>query len=220
MKMQLQHSFKQHEDPDNPARPQLFTGKRLLVLSIFMLLGLFFLRQLLIRAADPTPQEIEQQLGQITYDAYSSGITSILYDSEGRIEYTLEATEQIHYLNDTTFLSNPFVRLYQDSGVRWNILARSGRIHAANDSDTIEQLDLIDEVELFQTDDQGNRITLTTDFISLFPGTETMSTQQEVTMRSDSLLQTAMGLHADLRQDKLTFQSQVKGRYEVESSQP
>jgi LPS export ABC transporter protein LptC len=220
MTMQLQHSFRPAIDPGNSVRIQLFTGKRLLALSVFLLLGVFFVRQIITRAADPTPGEIEQQLGQITYDAYSSGITSILYTAEGHIEYTLEATEQIHYLNNTTLLSNPFVRLYQDSGVRWNILARSGRIHAANDSETIEQLDLIDEVELFQTDDQGNRITLTTDFISLFPGTETMSTQQEVTMRSDSLLQTALGMHADLRQDKLTFQSQVKGRYEVESSQP
>ena len=47
-----------------------------------------------------------------------------------------------------------------------------------------------------------------------------MSTDREVTMNTDSLQQTATGMRADLQQDQLTFLGQVRGRYEVPSSQP
>lgn len=168
----------------------------------------------------PTPSRTADPTTQINYDAYSYGVTSVLYNADGRIEYTLEATEQIHYLDDTTVLTNPFVRLYQDSGARWNIVASSGRILGAAESDDIERLDLSDEVELFQIDELGSRITLATEFISIYPGTETMDTDREVTMTTENLHQTAFGMHVDINQDKLTFLSQVRGRYEVENDQP
>lgn len=197
---------------------QLLTGWRLWALLVLLVLAIYSGRYILSSA--PTIVETAERGAEITYDAYSAGITSVLYNAEGRIDYTLEASEQTHYLDNTTILSNPYVRLYQDSGERWNIAARSGRIHGAADTDNIERLDLSDEVELFQVNAAGERMTLTTGFISLFPGTETMNTDREVTMTTNALRQTAIGMHVDLRQDKLTFRSQVRGRYEVPSSQP
>jgi lipopolysaccharide export system protein LptC len=72
-----------------------------------------------------------------------------LYNASGQIEYTLDAAEQVHYLDNTTLLQSPFVRLYRTSGVLWNIVASSGRIHAAENGDAIQRLDLQDGVELF-----------------------------------------------------------------------
>ncbi len=197
---------------------QLLTGWRLWALLVLLVLAIYSGRY--IFSGDPDVVETTSPGAEITYDAYSVGITSVLYNEAGHVDYTLEATEQTHYLDNTTVLDNPYVRLYQDSGERWNIAARSGRIHGAADSDNIERLDLSDEVELFQVDAAGERMTLTTGFISLFPGTETMNTDREVTMITNALRQTAIGMHVDLRQDKLTFRSQVRGRYEVPSSQP
>ena len=168
----------------------------------------------------PAPSRTTNAITQINYDAYSVGVASVLYNTDGRIEYTLEAAEQIHYLDNTTVLTNPFVRLYQDSGARWNIVARSGRIHGAAESEDIERLDLSDEVELYQIDELGSRMTLATEFVSIYPGPETMNTDREVIMSTEHLRQTAMGMHADINQNKLTFLSQVRGRYEVESNQP
>ncbi len=200
------------------ATRQLLTGWRLWALLVLLVLAIYSGRYMF--SGDPAVVETTVPGAEITYDAYSVGITSVLYNEAGRVDYTLEATEQTHYLDNTTVLNNPYVRLYQDSGERWNIAARSGRIHGAADSDNIERLDLSDEVELFQVDAAGERMTLTTGFISLFPGTETMNTDREVTMTTNALRQTAIGMHVDLRQDKLTFRSQVRGRYEVPSSQP
>jgi LPS export ABC transporter protein LptC len=126
----------------------------------------------------------------------------------------------VHYLDNTTQLQSPLVRLYRSSGVLWNIVASSGRIHAAENGDAIQRLDLQDGVELFQIDEFGRRMSLTTEFLSVFPDTQSMSTDREVTMNTDSLQQTATGMRADLQQDQLTFLGQVRGRYEVPSSQP
>lgn len=163
-----------------------------------------------------SPQEDLVTPKQIDFDAYATGVTSILYNSAGGIEYTLEATEQTHYLDNTTKLSDPFVRLYKDNDARWNIIARSGRILEASNGDAIERLDLSENVELFQVDDFGNRTVLATETITIFPGTETMSTDQAVTLTSDGLYQTAVGMRVDFSQDTMTFLSQVKGRYEAQ----
>ena len=198
---------------------ELLSGPRFWIGSIALLVALYAGRDFL-QERRPQGKQVEETSAAITYDAYSNGVTTVLYDIDGNIEYTLEAEEQIHYLDNSTQLTNPYVSLYQGSGARWNIVARSGRILAAEQSDRIDQLDLSDEVEIYQNDDAGNAMTLSTSFLSLFPNTETMQTDREVLMTTNTLRQTAIGMHADLRQDTLTFLTQVKGRYEVQSSQP
>ena len=198
---------------------ELLSGPRFWIGSLAILVALYAGRGLLQERRTQSAQP-EETSTVITYDAYSNGVNTVLYDIDGNIEYTLEATEQIHYLDNTTQLTNPNVHLYQGSDARWNIIARSGRILAAEQSDRIDQLDLSDNVELFRNDAAGNTMTLATSFLSLFPSTETMQTDREVLMTTNNLRQTATGMHADLQQDTLTFLTQVKGRYEVQSSQP
>ena len=198
---------------------ELLSGPRFWIGSLAILVALYAGRGFLQERRSQASL-VEETSAAITYDAYSNGVTTVLYDIDGNIEYTLEAEEQIHYLDNSTQLTNPYVRLYQGSGAHWNIVARSGRILAAEQSDRIDQLDLSDEVELYQNDDTGNTMTLSTSFLSLFPNTETMQTDREVLMTTNTLRQTAIGMHADLRQDTLTFLTEVKGRYEVQSSQP
>lgn len=199
----------------------LLSGPRFWLGSIIIILAFFAGRSLLEQRANRTLSDNDAPTTTaILFDAYSNGVTSVLYDPQGNIEYTLEASNQVHYLDNTTALSDPYVRLYQGSGARWNIVARSGKILAAEQNSRIEQLDLSDEVELFQIDDLGNRMTLTTSFLSLFPSSEKMNTDREVTMITNTLRQTAVGMTANLQQDRLTFLSQVQGRYEVQTSQP
>lgn len=198
----------------------LLSGARLWGGSLLVLLALYGGRGLLNERSTHDNAEDANTPSAIDFDAYSNGVTSVLYDIQGNIEYTLEASSQTHYLDNSTQLSDPYVRLYQDTGSRWNIVARSGKILAAQDSDKIDRLDLSDEVELFQIDSQGNRLTLSTSFLSLHPAEKMMHTDQEVTMTTNTLHQTAVGMTANLQQDRLTFLSEVKGRYETQSSQP
>ncbi len=205
------------QEPDQ--LPRRLWGKRFWAISFLGLLALYGGRSALNDQRSNDRDE-ESPLAAITYDAYSNDVTSVLYTDQGQIEYTLEATEQVHYLDDTTHLSNPYVRLYQGDGVRWNIVARSGRILAADAGGKISRLDLSEDVELFQIDKTGDRMTLATPFLSVFPESETMATDQEVTMTTHFLRQSAIGMRANLQQDTLTFLSEVKGRYDVQNAQP
>ncbi len=194
------------------------SGRLLLVVSAIALLLIFGGRRLLEVPPALLPEPLP--LLPLEYDAYATGVTSVLYNAEGRVEYTLEAAEQTHYLDNTTVLKTPFVKLHQASGALWNIMAGSGRIHAVEGGDAIERLDLQTGVEVYQIDEMGRRMQLNTEFLSVFPQTQTMSTDLAVTMVTDSLQQSATGMRADLQQDQLTFLGQVRGRYEVPSSQP
>jgi len=194
------------------------SGRLLLALSAIALVLIFGGRRLL--EVPPALLPEPQPLLPVEYDAYATGVSSVLYNADGRVEYTLEAAEQTHYLDNTTLLESPYVRLHQASGARWNIMASSGRIHAAEGGDTIERLDLQTNVEVYQIDELGRRMSLSTEFLSVFPQTQTMSTDLAVSMVTDTLQQSATGMRADLQQDQLTFLGQVRGRYEVPSSQP
>ena len=68
-------------------------------------------------------QHVSITSSSLDFSAYSEGLNTILYDSQGNINYTLQAKRQVHYNNDSTELEKPFIRLYQDGDSRWNIAA-------------------------------------------------------------------------------------------------
>ncbi|MCB1650322.1 MAG: LPS export ABC transporter periplasmic protein LptC, partial [Pseudomonadales bacterium] len=129
----------QAQDDNEQEVSRRLWGKGFWLGSILILVALYGGRSLLNERSGQSTAT-DDSTTAITFDAYSNGVNSVLYDAEGNIEYTLEATEQIHYLDNTTSLQNPYVRLYQANGARWNIVARSGRILAAEDGDRIDRL--------------------------------------------------------------------------------
>jgi LPS export ABC transporter protein LptC len=152
----------------------------------------------------------------LNYDAYSEGINTILYDAQGGINYTLNAVRQIHFNNDVTELEKPFIRLFQDGYSRWNIAANSGRISAvATTADTSNQtIELSGNVEVYNLDKYGNRIIMSTDFLSFDPEMETLQTDRPVTVVTDYLLQTSIGMVVNLKLDKIEFHNEIRGSYE------
>src|SRR5690606_27444966 len=113
---------------------------------------------------DEPVTDSDTQQPEVSYDAWSTGITSVLYDTEGNIEYTLQAERQTHYLNDTTELISPNLQLLQDNGSNWHITARSGRILGAAEGGRIEQLDLSNQVNVNRIAATGELMTLETTF--------------------------------------------------------
>ncbi len=168
------------------------------------------------------------QLTEIAFDSWSTEIRTTRYNSEGDLEYILQAARQVHFLDETTQLEKPELRLYQASGEDWNIRAESGRIHPVTDNQPegqsreqqagsgtgIDMIELIDNVELFQNDIFGNSMMLTTSFLTMDPQRETLETDRPVLLTGDRIEQSAVGMHADLGSNTVTFFSQVRGRYE------
>jgi len=150
------------------------------------------------------------------YDAYSEGINTILYDAQGGINYTLNAVRQTHSNDDVTELEKPFIRLFQEGNSRWNIAANFGKILAvAASADTSKQtIALSGNVEVYSLDEYGSRIIMSTDFLSLDPEMETLETNRPVTVITDYLLQTSIGMFANLKLDEIQFHNEIRGSYE------
>ena len=152
----------------------------------------------------------------LDFSAYSEGLNTILYDSQGNINYTLQAKRQVHYNNDSTELEKPFIRLYQDGDSRWNIAANLGRISAAEttDDEVLEKIELLGDVQVYSLDKFGNKILMSSEFITLNPESEILETDQPVSVVTSALQLSSIGMIAKLRTDEITFLRQIRGRYE------
>ena len=62
-----------------------------------------------------TRSDADPELVELDFNAYSEGINTVLYDSQGNINYTLNAVRQIHYNDDTTEFEKPFIRLFREN---------------------------------------------------------------------------------------------------------
>ena len=152
----------------------------------------------------------------LDFSAYSEGLNTILYDSQGNINYTLQAKRQVHYNNDSTELEKPFIRLYQDGDSRWNIAANLGRISAAEttDDEVLEKIELLGDVQVYSLDKFGNKTLMSTEFLTLNPKSEILETDQPVSVVTSAFQLSSIGMIAKLRTDEITFLREIRGRYE------
>ena len=152
----------------------------------------------------------------LDFSAYSEGLNTILYDSQGNINYTLQAKRQVHYNNDSTELEKPFIRLYQDGDSRWNIAAKLGRISAAETTDDgiLEKIELLGDVQVYSLDKFGNKTLMSTEFLTLNPKSEILETDQPVSVVTSAFQLSSIGMIAKLRTDEITFLREIRGRYE------
>ena len=171
-----------------------------------------------INSFDTLSNEVDAPVtnSSLDFNAYSEGINTILYDSQGNINYTLQAERQVHYNDDSTELEKPFIRLYQDGDSRWNIVANSGRISAAKTTadGTLEKIELLGDVKVYSLDKFGNKILMSSEFLTLNPESEILETDQPVSVVTSALQLSSIGMIAKLRTDEITFLREIRGRYE------
>ncbi len=152
----------------------------------------------------------------LDFNAYSEGINTILYDTQGNINYTLQAERQVHYNDDSTEFEKPFIRLYQDGDSRWSIAANSGRIPAVEMTadGVLEKIELLGDVQVYSLDDFGNRTLMSTEFLTLNTQAEILETDQPVSVVTSALQLSSIGMIAKLRTNEITFLREIRGRYE------
>jgi len=161
--------------------------------------------------------EPESSLITLDYDGYSEGINTIRFREDGTVAYTLRAERQLSYTSRETELHRPYVQVYQEGESYWNIVAETGRILPSSETnDGIAQIDFSGNVEVYEMDNFGNRTQISTDNLSIDPTNETLVTDDYVSIRSESLEQSAIGLHVDLNENIYTFEQDVRGRFTTE----
>ena len=165
------------------------------------------------------PQLVENsEFPQREIEAYSEGINSILYDENGSISYTLRADNQIHYRDGDTKIENPLIRLFQDEIPRWNIIANEGLVLPILTDTSSEpkekKLTLSGNVEILGLDKFGNRTFISTELLEIDPINETLKTDRIVNYESNNIHHSSVGMFANLNEDEIRFESNVRGFYE------
>ena len=180
------------------------------IIAIALFVGINSFDTLSNEADDPIANS------SIDFNAYSEGINTTLYDTQGNINYTLQAERQVHYNDDSTEFERPFIRLYQDGDSRWNIVANSGRIPAVETTadGALEKIELLGDVQVYSLDDFGNRTLMSTEFLTLNAQAEILETDQPVSVVTSALQLSSIGMIAKLRTDEITFLREIRGRYE------
>ncbi len=161
------------------------------------------------------PDEAEQAIGELAYQAYAVGINTVLYDINGKISYTLSADKQTQFSDETTLLENPLIRLYQQGDPIWNVIANTGTIPQSINADSAPSRTMIlnGDVQVYSLNEFGNLTVMTTDTLDVDFDQEQLSTSKPVLVKTDMITQTALGLFADLKTDKITFYENIKGQY-------
>jgi LPS export ABC transporter protein LptC len=207
------------------AEPTLFINLRhavqrisIVIISLLVAIALFYGPDL-VKSVSRDTSTVDTMGGNPSYDSYAEGINTVLFNELGEIDYTLQATQQIHYRDNLIELKNPAIRHYRNGDSRWNIVANSGRIFSNPGQESeINRFDLIGAVEVYLREDSGDLTLLSTEFLELNPSLETLDTSVAVKMVSRSLEQEAIGMHANLDDETILFKSNVRGRYTVEEN--
>ncbi|MBL4820653.1 MAG: LPS export ABC transporter periplasmic protein LptC [Gammaproteobacteria bacterium] len=178
---------------------------------------IFFSIDLFDRITDePDPAEVTTT---VVYDGYSEGINTILFNALGEVDYTLQARRQVSYQNAISEFEEPLIQLYRAGNTHWKITAESGKVSTTGDESVgFNQIDLAGSVEVRQMDEFGNQTLFSTEFLSVDPTRETMNTDLPVTMTSDNITQSAIGMSINLSNDEAVFQREVRGRYATQSN--
>ena len=188
--------------------PESSGGNDLLIAAILIFLAVDYFNQ-----AVESPRAPESAV-EITFNGYSEGINSVHFDEQGKIHYTLRADRQISYIDAETLLEQPYIQLYQENDSRWNIIARSGRISAAQENlSDVEEITFSGDVEVYQLDQFGNRTVLATEILTLEPAEDILTTEAAVTIVGDVFEQSAVGMRVDLNSEEYVFHQDVRGRY-------
>ena len=169
------------------------------------------------RTSDPQSLE-NSEFSPREIEAYSEGINSILYDENGSISYTLRADNQIHYRDGDTRIENPLIRLFQDEIPRWNIIANVGLVlpilTETSSEPKKEKLTLSGNVEILGLDKFGNRTFISTELLEIDPINETLKTDRRVNYESNNIHHSSVGMFANLNEDEIRFEKNVRGFYE------
>ncbi len=183
------------------------------LVTIVSAIGLYF--GLNTYSVITTEEDGADSIAELDYDGVSSGINTVMFNSDGSIHYTLQADRQFHFKDSTSSLEQPFIRLFRDGESHWNIIADSGRIspNPATQDSNIGNIELTGAVEVYTLDEFGNRTVLSTEFLSIDTQAETMESDIAVSMVSTNIEQSAIGLFADLNSDEIQFLQDTVGRY-------
>lgn len=132
------------------------------------------------------------------YDYYMSDIDSVHYARDGKAQYRFQAQRLTHFPNpEYSILETPRFQVFLEDNSAWQVDSSSGRVEP--DPETQEQkLTLNDNVIIQGLLDDGPRVNIFTDTLTLYPDSKILQTSSDVRIQTDGLETSSTGFTADL----------------------
>ena len=158
--------------------------------------------------------------------AYSQGLETVIFDSTGNLQYTLRAERQTQFENRTSLLTQPQITLFDAGRPNWHISADYGRLERQQgirgdatggdreDREDDELITFIDNARVDAAVANSSTLSLQSSEFSLIPNSETLRSDKAVKIVEKGVSQTAVGFEADLANEALYFNKEIRGTYE------
>lgn len=183
------------EQLQDPARHPV---NRTWIMLILLLVAAGIALLVIERRVVPPVPPIEAPQGEP--DFFMEGARISQFGPAGSLQYRLAAREIRHFeAEGVTHMLEPQLTLHHEDDPPWLVSARLGTILRAEIGDTAEQIELRDDVVLEHTLRDGERVSLTTRTLRLYPDRQYAETDQDVTIATQVGRTTATGLKGDFR---------------------
>ena len=174
---------------------------------------IFWLLTRNVGVSPPTSSDDKTLPGSVAaYESFGDGVSTRIYDQNGFLHYTLTAESQQSYANGVTELDLPVITIFEQGLERWNISAVSGRIQPGASSQSIEQLDLDNAVQIRHELGAEDDIQLNTEWLVVRPEDRQLHTQADVQVQGNGIFQRATGMTANYAANQLDFLANVEGQ--------
>lgn len=146
-----------------------------------------------------------------TIDFFAQGTQTLQFTDEGSIQYELSSTRLEHTQDDDiTLLLQPNLLLFRGTDLPWHISSDRSLVSPEG-----KEVELISNVRIERTDEQGRPTILTTEQLTYVPATEYAHTKQAVKIEAANGITTGVGMQTYLNESKMRLLSNVRGRHEV-----
>jgi LPS export ABC transporter protein LptC len=172
---------------------------------------------------DMQPAQLLDAHAQGPVQAYSQGLETVIFDSTGNLQYTLRAERQTQFENRTSLLTQPQITLFDAGRPNWHISADYGRLErqqgirgdaTGGDREDDELITFIDNARVDAAVANSSTLSLQSSEFSLIPNSETLRSDKAVKIVEKGVSQTAVGFEADLANEALYFNKEIRGTYE------
>lgn len=154
---------------------------------------------------------------------YSQELQTTIFDADGALQYTLRADSQTQFEDQTSLLTQPRITLFEAGKPNWNITADYGRIErhpSAGDDPSTESsaeedlVRFIGNASLNAALANTSTLALQSSEFSVIPSVEKIRSDKPVRVIDQGINQTAIGFEANLAEDSLYFEKEIRGTYE------
>ena len=182
-------------------------------------LALFFLPFAILVAAlgywnINSPSEIESTTlvaEDNSIDFFAQGTHTLQFTDIGTLNYELTSPRIEHTQNDDiTALLKPDLLLFRGTELPWHITSERSEVSPEG-----EEVELIKNVRIERTDEQGRPTIMTTEQLTYVPNTEYVHTKLAVKIEAANGITTGVGMQTYLNESKMHLLSNVRGRHEV-----